>query len=449
MVSPEGWVQEETGGGHAASAVRTYVDNGVTSCAGCHGADLAGGTAGISCYGNPAGCHHGTIPGWTASSPAVQGHGTAAKNAAGNSGFVACRICHGESFSGGGSQVSCLGCHGTGAPHAPGPWRGSGYTHATTAEAGNAPVCHDCHAYAGAANPNNPIVPAPPAAAGTAPGCFNGTMCHNDKRHAVPFANADHTSATAATYSGNCGGCHGVTGTSPASDAPLCAACHQAGSPLSAGGCTSCHANPPDGPSDAYPNAAGSHAAHAALAGAGTAVTCSSCHSGLGTGTLSHYNRANARPGKDALRTDPGDVAFPATFNALSGAASFSPSGRTCSNVICHGGQTTPEWRSAPGAIDVTNACLACHAPGTGQYNGYHSGEHGRHLVHFGFSASTCKRCHDVTKVNVTGHFQNLATTAFEQLPRNTLLGGLNYSYTLGRCKPSGLTGCHSTTRYW
>jgi predicted CxxxxCH...CXXCH cytochrome family protein len=139
-------------------------------------------------------------------------------------------------------------------------------------------------------------------------------------------------------------------------------------------------------------------------------------------------------------------VAFLSTYNASSGAASFNASGRTCSNVICHGGQTTPDWQtSAANAIDVPNACLSCHASGTAQYNGYFSGQHSRHTSQFGVSATTCKRCHDATKVNVTGHFQNLATPAFEQLPRDTILPAVQYNGTTCNPAAGGLSGCHGS----
>ena len=94
---------------------------------------------------------------------------------------------------------------------------------------------------------------------------------------------------------------------------------------------------------------AGKHAVHGALPGVGV---CNPCHNGLDTGTLEHYNRANARPGKDALRVPPGDVAFLGTYNAESGPAAFNPATRTCSNVICHGGQATPDWQTPDGQRD-------------------------------------------------------------------------------------------------
>lgn len=568
MVSPEGWVQPSTGGGHAVSAVRTYTENGATSCAECHGSDLAGGTANVSCYGNPAGCHHGTVAGWTAASPAAQSHGAAAKSAAENSGFAACRICHGETFAGGGSQVSCFVCHGATAPHPAGLWRGTNYTHVNTG-AMNVSVCAQCHV---AGSPNNPAGhPAAPAPAGTAPGCFNSTLCHGPPAsphgvgttwrdpgeqfhgfaarqdlsycqgchgtpgtilfdggaattscqtpachpqakahpvtwyqaagafpayvsshrnsgnrevacaichktdgtgggpdpaapgcfapsfggvschaagpaapdHPVPFLGAAHTSVAAIGFAENCGTCHYETGAA-GKTGPTCTVCHKAGSPLATSNCASCHADPPDGGAAEYPDVAGAHAGHLALKDAGTLVSCNTCHDRLGTDTLSHYNRANARPGKDALRVPPGSVAILAAFDAKSGTSSFNAADRTCSNVSCHGGQTTPDWREAPGAIDVVDACTKCHFSGTAQYNSYNSGKHELHVSSLGRSSATCKLCHDAAKVNVIGHFQNLATYAFEQSPSATILSSVGYNRSRSTCSPA----CHGRKKW-
>ena len=173
--SVPGWTIPTGGSLHASAATNEYVSNGrLVSCTECHGADLSGGISRVSCFGNPVGCHHGTIAGWA--TPQV--HGAWAKRAPGDGSFFSCQICHGNNFSGGGAGVSCFTCHGVNAPHAPKPWRGSPYTHTDT-DTANATVCYRCHAYTGTANPNNPHVPPTPAPAGTAPGCFNGTMCHN------------------------------------------------------------------------------------------------------------------------------------------------------------------------------------------------------------------------------------------------------------------------------
>ena len=145
----------------------------------------------------------------------------------------------------------------------------------------------------------------------------------------------------------------------------------------------------------------------------------------------------------------PGDIAFLATYSAKSGPAAFIAENRTCSNVICHGGQATPDWQTAStNAIDVVNACTSCHVAGTTQYNSYVSGRHGLHLNsdRFGVGISAtgkCKLCHDEATVNVTGHFQNLATPAFEQSPRETILLAVGYNGNSCNPQEGGLTGCH------
>ena len=78
------------------------------------------------------------------------------------------------------------------------------------------------------------------------------------------------------------------------------------GSPLTSRNCTSCHGDPPSGAT--YPNVAGKHAVHGALPGMGV---CNPCHNGLDTGTLEHYNRANARSGNGRVEGAPGRCRLP------------------------------------------------------------------------------------------------------------------------------------------
>ncbi len=433
------------------------------ACAVCHkttGAGAGPNPSAPSCFsasftnasGQARACHSGG-PGsaphdlgspWL--DPATGGsafHGTTAKED-----LLYCQTCHGtspRSFGGGtGATTACTTCHTTAEAH-PTDWQGvraistASITHRTSAN--RTAACGICHKVTAAGAGPNP----------SAPSCFSANYTNGSGQargghvngpgqpnHAVPFFdNTAHTQATTASFTSNCGSCHAVAGTSPVSGAPLCTSCHIA-DPRDVTNCTSCHANPPTGGSTAYPNVGGTHSAHIALNGAGTPVSCSTCHTGLGSGTLSHYNRT--RP----TRVSPASVAFVTTYNAKTGASGFDNSSLLrCTNVSCHGGQTAPNWQT--GTIDVVNACLSCHASGTAQYNSYNSGEHSRHLSQFGSSAATCKRCHDATKVNVVGHFTNLATTTFEQTARSTLLTALQYNGTT--CNPSagGLSGCHGS----
>jgi len=375
----------------------------------------------------------------------------------------------------GNTDVGCRQCHkiGTapGVPENNSPFSGLHTLHLSTSVGGSI-LCTDCHnmanGTAGASNhykfldtasmegpAKDTLEPSGSAANYNASNQTCGTFtCHTvahsgfpwsgGASHPVPFTGTAHTSVTGGTFVANCGSCHFETG--PATkNGPTCTTCHQAASPLAATGCASCHANPPSGA--AYPNVAGKHAVHGALPGVGV---CNPCHNGLGTGTIEHYDRANARPGKDALRVPPGDIAFLTNYNAKSGTAIFTAANRTCSNVNCHGGQATPDWPTATAdAIDVPNACLACHVSGTTQYNSYFSGKHASHIDNvFGLSATTCKRCHDEAKVNVSGHFQNLATPVFEQKPKDTILPAVRYNK--GTCNPQegGLTGCHGSMKW-
>ena len=169
-----------------------------------------------------------------------------------------------------------------------------------------------------------------------------------------------------------------------------------------AGACDSCHGQPPSG--NVFPDTAGSHGVHTALNGLNS--NCAACHS-------------------DAAHNDQIDRGIATVWSAKSGTATGN-SDNTCSNISCHGGRTTPVWDG--GSIDVDTRCSSCHSYGTGQYNGYYSGEHNKHVRDKGFSCSTC---HDANRLR-NGHFTNLETRTFEQAPSATIKSSLSYSG--GRC---------------
>lgn len=389
-------------------------------------------------------------------------HGPAAKAAPSlSSGLEFCRTCHGSNFTGGSVGVSCFPCHNVNAPHPESPWRisgGSARTH-TNVNGGNAPVCFLCHA--GGLLSSQPPPPPPPP--GTPPGCFNNTLCHGAVGHDVPFLDPEHLGVTQAEFDNvvtGCSRCHAVSGTSPVASAPACQVCHTAGSPLLPGGsfgiCSSCHGSalfPPFPNSQpngtTYPNIAGAHAKHIALDNGflpgSNVVDCDTCHDGLGFVTLAHYNRANARPGHDALRVPPGDLAFLGTYDAKSGPSSFDNVALTCTNVSCHGGQANLNWQT--GTLDVNTQCTSCHSLGTAQFNSYNSGRHstGAHV------GAGCRACHNTTTL-AANHFTNLATPAMEG-PASATIGGAGTSVITyvpggtpgtGSCTPS----CHGT-RDW
>ena len=414
--------------------------------------------------GTAPGCFNSTLCHGASAAPHILGatwlnptsaafHGLAAKPD-----LVYCQGCHGTPgtifFDGGAATTKCSTCH-TGAKAHPTTWYQApspfpGYV-ASHRDSGNPGVaCAICHRVTG---------PGAGPMAG-APSCFSASFtnadgvaasCHvngpSAANHSVPFFDNTHFQATQTTFTSNCSNCHAVTGTSPVSAAPLCTVCHTAGSPLTLTSCTSCHANPPNGAAGtAYPNIAGTHTVHIALNGAGTPISCNTCHNGLGTNTLNHYNRANARPGLNALRVPPGDAAFPATYNAETGASSFSATALTCSNVSCHGGQANLNWQT--GTLNVNTQCTSCHTSGTAQYNSYNSGEHQKHVSGEGIE---CTVCHNTTTL-AASHFTTLSTTAMEGPASATIGGGSTgvaaYVPATRSCTPSNSGSCHNT-RTW
>jgi predicted CxxxxCH...CXXCH cytochrome family protein len=258
-------------------------------------------------------------------------------------------------------------------------------------------ACAICHKVDGAGAGPDP----------NAPSCFsssfNGVSCHvggpGGPNHPVPparFTGTEHTSATSLTFPGTCGACHFETGAAT-KIGPTCTVCHQAGSPLTALSCTSCHEDPPNSLAPAgaaYPNIEGAHAEHIALTSAGTPISCDTCHSGLGTTTNAHYDRANARTG--TLRVEPGDVPspFPAGFlyTGITGnAVTFNSTltSLTCSNVSCHGALVTPNWRTG------ATACTSCHNSATvapAFYTDYTQAfmSHNTHINNRGIPCTTC-----------------------------------------------------------
>lgn len=139
-------------------------------------------------------------------------------------------------------------------------------------------------------------------------------------------------------------------------------------------------------------------------------VECTACHS-------------QAMPG----------VTFPTNYNAKSGPASFDAQTGTCANVSCHGGVTTPTWKT--GKIDTNTQCQACHVSGTTQYNGYV----GLHYPAHDFFLDNCSTCHDNQKLAEV-HFTNLQTPVIEGKAGLTIAGNNQvYDVNAKTC----ITYCH------
>jgi hypothetical protein len=159
-----------------------YVKN-PDQCQTCHGSTsnpaLAGGISKVSCFS----CHTNGInhpAGW--SDPSQHGRLGAQLAPVADTpgvppamaGFAHCTKCHGSTYDNG-LTTSCKACH-TKAPHPDKPWWTATVgqpTHVET-DIANAPECAKCH-LAGANSTMKPLTTPP---AGTAPGCFNETLCH-------------------------------------------------------------------------------------------------------------------------------------------------------------------------------------------------------------------------------------------------------------------------------
>lgn len=171
---------DATKGAHPADWMPTHYAEFVKNpdqCRSCHGSTtdpaLAGGTSKVSCFTcHPGGPSHPT--GWSAANQ--HGRLGAQLAPAQFAGFAYCTKCHGADYASPMVNTpSCKACH-TKAPHPDKPWRGATVatpTHVMT-DAGNVPQCYRCHANGA----NSTVVPVTPAPPGTAPGCFNNTMCH-------------------------------------------------------------------------------------------------------------------------------------------------------------------------------------------------------------------------------------------------------------------------------
>ena len=396
-------------------------------CIECHGNDLLGGIAKVSCFSAAAPdgrqCHAtqlGHPDDW--GSPAQHGsHPTlgAMAPAGVSSGFAYCARCHGNDFRGGsGKAVSCFSCHQT-APHPPKPWHGEGGRSHTGSDTSNAAECAKCHLS--------------PSAGATAPGCFNNTMCHGTVEqigHGSGWLDPASASFHSKNLNNSCSACHGEE-LSGSGSAPSCMSavpidgltCHVSRPPTTTPGaenqCLSCHGNPALGPTgNQAPNRKLRHETHLALGPVNAAVAaggCAVCHSGGGSGRAGHA-RASVNGGYA-----PATVGLSATFRLAGATLAYDPASRSCSGVSCHGGQSTPSWES--GAFDTyaEASCTLCHQSDpnhSGPYNSFRSGKQssffpGKNMHEFhlqtvlGPPIASCNDCHSTVKLR-TMHFTGL-----------------------------------------
>jgi hypothetical protein len=232
-------------GQHPATWLQTHwiaFNQNQSSCVPCHGSfsdpSSTGGTSGINCFT----CHAQQQPPVNAPlHPAgyqtvgnTPFHGTIAKLLPSlYGGFSHCAQCHGSTYGQPiGAAASCTACH-TKAPHPDAPWHGttaSGTNHASTDPA-NAAECAKCHL--NGANLKSPLLRST-APAGSAPGCFNNTLCHDSNPgHIADWRLAANHGVkgvmSPADGLSSCQACHGTTYNNGA--APSCFACHTNGAP--------------------------------------------------------------------------------------------------------------------------------------------------------------------------------------------------------------------------
>ena len=167
-------------GEHPANWMSTHYIEFITNpdqCRTCHGSTtdkaLAGGTSKVSCFK----CHING-PSHQAGFAAGLQHGRAGAQlpASATAGFAYCAKCHGSTYSNPiGTAPSCKKCH-TKAPHPDKPWNGStaASSNHTFTNLTNAAECAKCHTNGA----NSTLKPSTTPPAGTAPGCFNNTLCH-------------------------------------------------------------------------------------------------------------------------------------------------------------------------------------------------------------------------------------------------------------------------------
>ncbi len=398
--------------------------SGASACTSCHGADLSGGTSGVSCDA----CHSTAT--WE----------------------TACTFCHGGS-----------GGDTTGAP----PYGVDGESATTTRQVGAhrqhlqsstwraALACNACHTVPSSALSAGHVDASPAettwgtlARTGSVTPTWTGTTCTN-YCHGASLSGGTHSAAVWTTVDGSqvtCDGCHGLPPSAGHPQMSDCSACHgavvaandttiiaanlhingtveatsyhptnwdlptQHGASFNASGasaCTSCHGAdltggtsgvsceschggwktnctfchggtsnttgaPPagvDGETSRTVLQVGAHTEHVTTSNTHVAWTCSRCHvvptSALSAGHIDGNGRAEV------------------AFDSFNPSATYTTSTGVCSNMYCHSNGVssagTNDWDTNP-----TLTCSSCHGspPLTGKHN--------KHVNNAGFACSEC-----------------------------------------------------------
>lgn len=272
-----------------------------------------------------------------------------------------------------------------------------------------------------------------------------------DSGHPSDWVGTHKTSARADAAS--CTECHGENYTSGISKVSCMSAtaisgfsCHVTSPVANLTGCVSCHGGSPSGPfGSAAPNMKSAHTKHTSLAGIG----CDSCHADGGPGTAGHAKADDVTGGRRIAL-----VNMPPVFNANAAVATFDKAVnvKTCSNVSCHGGQTTPAWNSSNNLLAAgdNDKCKKCHelgsAAGQPQYNSYYSGHHVYHLS-TNVNAK-CTDCHNIyALLDFQKHFSGVASNTVVA-PRQTIGIGAPTKITTYSATKTCLGACHATETF-
>jgi predicted CxxxxCH...CXXCH cytochrome family protein len=214
--------------------------------------------------------------------------------------------------------------------------------------------------------------------------------------------------------------------------------CHSSSPATNPTGCISCHGKPPTGTTS--PNTDNAHTEHHNFFATAEAA-CQACHNGHGMSFTTQIGTATHANGT-------ANVVIIAAYKAEPAGTPAITAGKTCTNISCHGGQTTPAWNetNASNLINVNTDCVKCHIFGTTQYNSYFSGEHDKHVREKGIG---CTSCHNTITLSVN-HFTRLDTPAMEG-PASATIGGGTTLIPAGNWNPSAKTciaptsGCHDS----
>ncbi len=466
-------------------------------CVACHGADLKGGVSGVSCFSaswNGYSCHANGPSGHASGWNDPGNHGVSAKaapDALQGKGFQACERCHGTDFAGGVINRSCFTCHGVSAPHSPRPWKGGARTH-TDVNSGNAPVCAQCHVH-GAYSSTQPN---PPAATGTAPGCFNSTLCHGQVGHAVGWSSADVHGLSAKAAPGSASGfaycqtCHGTdfaggsvsiscftchTVSAPHSPRPwrggvrkhtdtntqnaaICVPCHANGanstrqpvSPAASGTAAGCFNNTLCHGTDvaAHPLPFIASSAHGTVAKADLTY-CEQCHAnpagGAGSNPRFNFPQGNLATGCEAAGCHLLNTAHPKPWSANNAYATSHQSAGNMANAcaLCHG--ATMNGGSGPacstchtgGSPLVLTNCASCHAsPPSGASAPNRAGSHAKHMA---ITNVTCGACHSNAGSGTAQHMNTTVDVAISAT--YSILGAASFNASAHTCSN---VSCHA-----